>query len=301
VPCELDEISVMMHRSNSPRGARLLGRTTLFAATAAVASLLVLRVSAQIPAVKFDVQAAKGLEVSPLYEGWWEVDGTKYVLFGVSNRNLEEIVDVPIGPDNHIAPGPADQGQPTHFVPGISYGVFAVAVPKDQPAEVTWTLKANGKTLSIPSSLDPLYLISPQRENGTAYTGNTPPVVRFDPAGPSAQGPRGIVVSRSATASRPLALDVWVADDGLPSGDRGVTGNRRGVALSWQVYRGAAAVHFSERRPAVEQGKARTTVTFSEPGVYMLQLQATDSRSINRCCWTNAYVAVTVDRRTERQ
>ena len=78
---------------------------------------------AQIPAVKFDVRAAKGLLVSPVYEGWYEVDGTKYALFGYSNRNLEEIVDIPIGPHNHVAPGPADQGQPTRFFPGMYYGV----------------------------------------------------------------------------------------------------------------------------------------------------------------------------------
>ena len=97
------------------------------------------------------------------------------------------------------------------------YGVFAVALPKDQPkTEVTWTLTANGQTLSIPASLDPLYLISPQRETGTAYPGNTPPVLKFDPTGPSAQGPHGIVASRTATVSRPLTLDVWVTDDGLP-------------------------------------------------------------------------------------
>ena len=134
--------------------------------------------------------------VSPVYEGWYEVDGRKYALFGYSNRNLEEIVDIPIGPNNHVAPGPPDQGQPTRFFPGMHYGVFAAALPNDQPkTEVTWTLTANGQTLSIPVSLDAQYFISPQQENGGAYPGNTPPVLKFDPAGASAQGPHGIVVT----------------------------------------------------------------------------------------------------------
>jgi hypothetical protein len=101
--------------------------------------------------------------------------------------------------------------------------------------------------------------------------------------------------------ARPLGLDVWVTDDGLPSGKLGVTGKHRGLALRWQVYRGAGTARFSDPRPAGDQGKAHTTVTFSEPGTYMLHLQAVDSMSINRCCWTNGYVAVTVEGAAERQ
>ncbi len=299
-----------MNASDSAPSLRLLVLATAFGAIGALPLLSGLGLHAQIPAVKFDVRAAKGLVVSPVYEGWYEVDGTKYVLFAYSNRNLEEIVDVPIGPQNRVAPGPADQGQPTRFFPGVYYGIFAVAVPKDQPtAEMTWTLTANGQTESIPASLDPLYYISPQRETGTIYPGNTPPVVKFDPTGASAQGPQGIVVTRTATVSRPLTLDVWVTDDGLPPPRRPAPGGRRrsgrqepqGVEVSWQVYRGAGAVTFSDQAPAIDQGKAHTTVTFSQAGDYMLQLLAIDSRSANRCCWTNGYVKVTVEAGAERR
>jgi hypothetical protein len=276
----------------------------MFVAIGTAAWMPDLGMRAQVPAVKFDVPAASGLLVSPVYEGWYELDGTKYAFFGYYNRNVEEIVDVPVGPDNHIAPGPGDQGQPTRFFPGRHYGVFATAVPKDPPAiEVTWTLTANGNTLSIPASLDRLYFVSPQREDGGPYPGNTPPVLKFDPAGPSAQGPLGITVSRTATVSRPFALDVWVTDDGLPPAGRegpapalrGSPGRRlQGLALSWREYRGAGAVSFSNPTPAVEQGKARTTVTFSRPGEYVLHVLAIDSRSGTKCCWTNGYVRVAV-------
>jgi hypothetical protein len=295
-----------MKASDLARGLRLLVLTSIVGAVGALPSALAVDVRAQSPAVRFDVRAARGLVVSPVYEGWYEVDGTRYVLFGYYNRNLQEVVDVPIGPHNHLAPGPTDQGQPTRFFPGISYGVFAVALPKDQPkAEVTWTLTANGQTLSIPASLDPLYLISPQRESGSAYPGNTPPVLKFDPVGHSAQGPHGIVAIRTATVSRPLMLDVRVTDDGLPAVRPGTPAPAAvrslhlgswGLGLSWQVYRGSGAVHFSDETPEVEQGTARTTVTFSEPGEYMLHLLAIDSRSATRCCWTNGYVKVTVER-----
>jgi hypothetical protein len=281
---------------------QLLIVTTVVSAMGGLPSTFAPGVRAQPPAVRFDVRAAKGRAVSPVYEGWYAVDGRKYALFGYSNRNLEEIVDIPIGPNNSVAPGPPDQGQPMRFFPGVHYGVFAAAIPDGPPTtEVTWTLTANGQTLSIPVNLDPLYLVSPQRESGTAYPGNTPPVLKFDQQGAPAQGPRGIVVSRTAAVARPLTLDVWVADDGLPSGELGVTGKHRGLTLSWRVYRGAGTARFSDPRPAVEQGKAHTTVTFSEPGTYMLHLQAVDSMSINRCCWTNGYVAVTVEGETQRQ
>jgi hypothetical protein len=289
-----------------------LRRLALAAVCGVVGALLAtfgLGVQAQIPAVKFDVRAAKGLLVSPVYEGWYEVDGTKYVMFGYVNRNLQETFDIPVGPQNNVTPGPADQGQPTHFFPGVSYGVFAAAVPKDRPTtEVTWTLAANGQTFSVPGSLDPLYIISPQLENGTNYPGNKPPTLKFDPTGPSTQGPYGMVVRRTASVSRPLAIDVWITDDGLPppppprrAGPARAAGriiSRRevqGLALGWQLYRGTGNVSFSEEAPAIEQGKARTTVNFSAPGDYMLQVVAIDSRSANRCCWTNGYVKVTVD------
>ena len=298
----------MMNRSGPWRGWRLLAATTMVVAVGTAPWMPDLQVRAQIPAVKFDVRAASGELVSPVYEGWYELDGTTYALFGFYNRNLEDIVDIPVGPDNHVAPGTTDQGQPTRFYPGRYYGVFAVAVPKDPPAtEVTWTLTANGHTLSIPATLHREYLVSPQREDGGPYPGNAPPVLKFDPVGPAAQGPLGMTVSRTATISRPLVLDVWVSDDGLPPPPgragpapalRQSPGGRsrrvHGLTLRWAVYRGSGAVSLSDSTPAVEEGKARTTVTFSRPGKYMLHLLAIDSQSGTKCCWTNGYVRVAV-------
>ena len=111
-----------------------------------------------------------------------------------------------------------------------------------------------------------------------------------------------MIVNRTATVLRPLSLDVWVTDDGLPPPRRAAPGGGRrsgrepqGTELSWQVYRGTGTVTFSDQAPAIEQGKAHTTVTFSQVGNYVLQLLAIDSRSANRCCWTNGYVKVTVE------
>lgn len=288
-------------------GPLLLLGTTLLVVAGTVPWVFSPGVHAQVPALKFDVAAAKGLSVSPVYEGWYELGGTTYALFGYYNRNLEEVVDVPIGPNNKVAPGPVDQGQPTRFFPGQHAGVFAVAVPNDRSkTEVTWTLTANGQTFSIPAFLDALYLIAPQRDAAGTYPGNTPPTVKFDPSGVSAQGPLGITISRTATVSHPLSIDVWVTDDGLPPlpgregpapalrGSPAGRVRRAGLRVSWSVYRGPGEASFSNPTPPIEQGKAHTMVTFSTAGDYMLHLLAIDSQSGNKCCWTNGYVKVAV-------
>ena len=149
-----------MNDSNSGGGLPLLVLATVCVATATTPCQLSLVAQAQVPAVTFDIRAARGLVVSPIYEGWYEVDGATRVLFGYYNRNLEEVVDIPIGPGNRLEPGPTDQAQPTRFFPGRHYGVFAATVPKDKPkTEVSWTLTANGQTLSIPAFLDALRLL----------------------------------------------------------------------------------------------------------------------------------------------
>src|SRR5262245_59006840 len=59
-----------------------------------------------------------GQDVSPAFEGWRNnPDGTIDLMFGYFNRNQEQELDVPVGPDNNIEPGGPDQGQPTHFYP----------------------------------------------------------------------------------------------------------------------------------------------------------------------------------------
>src|SRR3954462_14654445 len=72
-----------------------------------------------------------GQGVAPVYEGFdINADGSYNMWFGYMNRNYEEEIDVPVGPDNSFEPG-ADRGQPTHFTPRRHKDVFSVSVPKD--------------------------------------------------------------------------------------------------------------------------------------------------------------------------
>ena len=261
----------------------------------------------QQPAISSQMRHATGQAVVPIYEGWFEDrDGRVHATFGYVNLNSEEALDIPIGANNVIAPGPADQNQPTHFQPGHRKGVFTVALPRDRSdTEITWTLSIRGQTMSVPSNLGQLYQIEGLVTNGGPFPGNTPPVMRFEPRGASGQGPGGLMSATPFTTSAQTGatVDLWVTDDGLPgevdplvvrslqSGLR--RRQRRQMSVTWSKYRGPGEVHFSDSSPPIEQGRASTTVTFSEPGDYMLRVVASDGSGFNGCCWTNAYVRAT--------
>src|ERR1051326_7988909 len=92
-----------------------------------------------------------GQGVSPVYEGFdINADGSYNMWFGYMNRNEEESVDIPLGPNNTFEPG-GDRGQPTHFIPRRHKDVFAVVVPKDFPKDgkIVWSLTSHGQTLKI--------------------------------------------------------------------------------------------------------------------------------------------------------
>ena len=247
-----------------------------------------------------------GQSVTGAFEGWFKnSDGSVSLLFGYFNRNLKEELDIPIGPNNHIEPGGPDQGQPTHFLTRRHWGVFTVTVPKDfGEQKLIWILVANGQTTSIPGSLNPLWELSPFFEIGL---GNTPPIVSFEDGGPSVQGPRPITAQRTAKLASPLALTAWVADDAktYPGAKPPSTPP---VVVTWSKFRGPGDVVFANAKPAVEKiegkttaafnGRSTTTVKFSEPGEYILEVVANDwSGEGGRgflCCWTNALVKVSV-------
>src|SRR5262249_31769886 len=102
------------------RGGRLnrLFRQSAYAAGACLVLLAAPFLSAQIPSsIPYTGQYNRGQDVVPVYEGWKpNPDGTFTMYFGYFNRNYEEELDIPLGPNNSIDPG-GDRGQPTHFYP----------------------------------------------------------------------------------------------------------------------------------------------------------------------------------------
>ncbi len=132
-----------------------------------------------------------GAGVTGAFEGWFvNKDSSRSFLVGYYNRNSQQTLDVPVGPDNRIEPGGPDMGQPTHFLPGRQHGMFVVPVPKTFGPDdrLTWTIVANGQRASIPLRLHPDYVIDPFTE---ISVGNTPPAVRFEGSRRSAPLQRG--------------------------------------------------------------------------------------------------------------
>jgi hypothetical protein len=252
-----------------------------------------------------------GASVTAAYEGWFDnADGSHNFLIGYLNRNYSQAVDVPIGPNNTMAPNGPDLGQPTHFLPGRQTGVFIVTMPKEFGAKerVTWSITVNGQTNSIPFWMNPDYQVSPFTD---IAVGNKPPVVRFDPSGATIQGPITTIakaIARTATMSAGLTLPLWASDDAkYSSGSNAPQRNPPpAVILHWSKYRGPGDVTIDKASSTFEKidgaaafnGKSTLTAKFSAPGEYILHVTAEDYSGAGGggevCCWTTAMVKVMV-------
>ena len=234
-----------------------------------------------------------GQTVAPSFEGWERnPDGTFDMVFGYLNRNYEELIDIPIGPDNNIEPGGPDRGQPTHFLTRRRMFVFRVKVPADfGNSELVWTLTTRGHTerafatLVIEYELDSRVIMMNNAgvsQRGNAGDVNQAPVVRI-------MGD----THRTVSVGQPLALTAFASDDGIPTSTLESTGQGRrgrvyGLRVGWFVYRGAGAVTFDPEQiirvytrdyvpPAVSpDGTYAASATFGNPGEYVLRVMADD-------------------------
>jgi hypothetical protein len=259
---------------------------------------------------------SRGQNISPAYEGWEQAaDGSRYFVFGYMNRNWEEEIDIPVGPDNMFNMGSADQGQPTHFLPRRNRFVFRVRVPEGfgDRDEMIWTLTSHGKTDKAYASLRLDYVIDDvvkASETGALgagtsspeVRGNRPPSLRLDPA-----------TQRTVKVGQSLTVTANVEDDGIPKRrtnntaaqrlatlppTRITVGKNLGLHVSWFVYRGAGKVTFDPPQvkawedtrtganspwapvwipdPIPPDGKVTTKVIFRQTGTYILRCRADD-------------------------
>jgi len=211
-----------------------------------------------------------GQHVEPAYEGWRpNPDGTFSLMFGYMNENWLEEPDVPVGENNFFAPGDADRGQPTHFLPRRNRFNFEVVVPADWgDRELVWTLKVNGverkayATLKTDYQVDNIVIAS---ETGSLGAGTSSPESRANVK------PEIEVIGdkiRTARVGEPLVLRARVLDDGIPKPSRKskisedeamrrimrpptriTVGKVNGLFLSWNVYRGEGHVEFDPPLP----------------------------------------------------
>ncbi|MDA1245355.1 MAG: hypothetical protein O3B02_10200 [Proteobacteria bacterium] len=211
-----------------------------------------------------------GQHVEPAYEGWRpNPDGTFSFMFGYMNENWLEEPDVPVGENNFFAPGDADRGQPTHFLPRRNRFNFEVVVPADWgDRELVWTLRVNGverkayATLKTDYQVDNIVIAS---ETGSLGAGTSSPESRANVK------PEIEVIGdkiRTARVGEPLVLRTQVLDDGIPKASREsrisedeamrrmmrpptriTVGKVNGLFLSWNVYRGEGHVEFDPPLP----------------------------------------------------
>ena len=258
----------------------------------------------------------RGQDVVPVFEGWEEnPDGTFNLLFGYFNRNWDERLHVPVGPDNNIEPGGPDQGQPTHFLPRRNRYVFRIKVPKDfGTKEIVWTLTSHGKTNGAYATLNPLYRSDHYLEQWVLGSFGH----KAGPSAPLAEQRlyenRAPVVTiegatrRTAKVGEPLTVTAVATDDGVPEPKPAPIGSptqppgRRGawgLRLAWFVYRGPAEeVSFQPGQfgvypdyrpnsntpwsvgwnppPVPADGKFPVAVTFTTPGTFVLRVMAHD-------------------------
>src|SRR5262249_26109805 len=267
----------------------------------------------------------RGQNVVPVFEGWEQnPDGTFNMVFGYLNRNYEEMLDIPIGPNNMIEPGLPDQGQPTHFFARRGWFVFRIKVPSDfGNRELVWTLTSRGRTEKAYATLKPDYVMDKtimmsNNDGAEAMRGNERqnewPTIRVEGD-----------TRRTVKVGQPLTLTAIANDDGMPVAApwRSRSGSGGTFRAGWYVYRGAGKVTFdpgeilpsplqwgprdaqapkaetanatagsqSSREaqtpttydvfaiakpiPVVDR-KVSVTVTFTEPGTYVLRALAHD-------------------------
>jgi hypothetical protein len=196
--------------------------------SAAGAALALLALVIVVPSASAQTRYATGQNIVPVFEGWEpNPDGSVTMVFGYMNRNYQEELDVPVGPDNNIEPaglvGPGpDQGQPTHFYTRRQQFVFSVKVPKDWgKKDLIWTLTVRGKTEKAYASLLPFWelgaLVYQENRGGIAEIGtepeeNHPPTIRITPGATTTVG-----------IGQPLKLVADVADDGRPTPRKAAT------------------------------------------------------------------------------
>jgi hypothetical protein len=223
----------------------------------------------------------RGQNVTPVFHGWEQnPDGSYTLHFSYINRNWQEEVDIPIGPDNNISPAPygPDGGQPTHFYPRQNRWVFTIQVPKDfGDKEIVWTLTSHGETNRAYASLKGGYAVDYaliEHEFGTGPEAPDKPrpsleiqgsgakvrtakvgeavqlqTVAIDPyVPPAGRGRRAAPAANSdaavAAANAAAAGDFRTKPGQIGPGQVGgdfIRATGRGLWFAWLVYRGNSA------------------------------------------------------------
>ena len=200
-------------------------------------------------------------------------DGTLTLSFGYFNMNHVDVT-IPPGDANAFTPGQADRNQPVRFLKGRHRFACSMVVDKSFDGKLQWAVKFAGRSeITTPTPLEPLYELELNGEKraragldlATApknvCVNRGPSVGIVSPLGEVNTGAAG-APSVATRVDQDAAVNGQVEDDGLPRGST--------VTSMWKKVSGPGTVTFSDATTGP------THVTFSAPGIYVLDLSASD-------------------------
>jgi hypothetical protein len=213
--------------------------------------------------------AQQNQPIYPVYDGFLKnPDGSYTLSFAYFSHNADPVTIAP-GAPNAFAPTPGDRMQPTTFKPGHWRFQCVMVVPAEFDGKMKWTLTYGGVTTGTSERM--------LQSNWNLLEGAAQ-LAKID----YAKVPKGVCLNQPPTVrvlgvtgrpNNPPTLSVAVNeelnlfgsahDEGLPRG--------KGLVVAWKLLQGPGEVKFTI--PAA----ARTKAIFSAPGLYELELTATDS------------------------
>lgn len=219
--------------------------------------------------------AQRNQPIYPAYDGYVKnPDGSYTLSFAYFSHNAEPVT-IPPGRENTFAPAPGDRGQATTFLPGHWRFQCVMVLGPDFDGHLVWTVTYGGTSTGTSQNM---LISSYNLVEGAAE------LKRID----YAHAPRGVCLNqapdvrvlgvRPAGRGQPPVVDVGAGEELDLFGSVHDEGLPRGAALdvSWAKLSGPGNVRFSNAK------EPRTLAFFDAPGLYELELTASDSELTSR-------------------
>ncbi len=221
------------------------------------------------------LSAQRNQPIYPVYDGFLKnPDGSFTLSFAYFSHNADVVTIAP-GTNNSFAPTPGDRLQPTTFKPGHWRFQCVMVVGPQFDGKMKWTLTYGGVTEGTSERMlqsnwnlvegAPALSKIEYAKVPKGVCLNRPPAVRVLGVTARPNSPPPVI---TAALNEEVNLFGSAHDEGLP--------RDKPFVVEWKLLKGPGTVNFTI------PGSARTKATFSAPGLYELELSATDSEFTER-------------------